>query len=439
MDQNDFDNQQNQMPRDGGEHFDIYNLEKLQSRGATAQKKKRGVGKRVAVAAISAVILVVFFMTAVLVSTFAVSSYYNGLLDEAYSHQQAAHDDRKPLAETGAVTGTEPKAETEKAPVFSAAEDTKIELSESPSVTVDGKVGDSDLSIADVVALVSNSVVEITTSETLRNGLVYESGAGSGVIVNESGVIVTNNHVLASGTDISVRLTNGNVYKATVVAADEQTDIAIIKIDPKEELVAATRGNSDNIVVGEEILAIGNPLGVLGGTVTNGIISARERELSIDGEIMTLLQHNAAISPGNSGGALFNMRGELIGIVNAKYLSSEAEGLGFAIPMNTVYEVYCDLIEYGYVRGRADHGITIATGRYYVFQGDLYIYSSRYTEELKYGDRLLSIGGVAPTGLNHAYELLEAYKIGDEVSITIVRNGTQADVILKIQEYTPEQ
>ncbi|MBQ7292968.1 MAG: trypsin-like peptidase domain-containing protein, partial [Clostridia bacterium] len=219
-----------------------------------------------------------------------------------------------------------------------------------------GNIGDSNLSMADVLDLVSDSVVEITTSATLRNGLVYSSGAGSGVIVNENGIIVTNNHVVEEVTDIEVRLPNGNVYEAKLIATDAQTDLAIIKITPEEELTVAVCGSSDSVRVGEEVLAIGNPLGLLGGTVTNGIISALEREITIDNETMTLLQHNAAVSPGNSGGALFNMRGELVGIVNAKYSSNGAEGLGFAIPINTVMEVYDDLVKYGYVRGRADHG-----------------------------------------------------------------------------------
>ena len=274
--------------------------------------------------------------------------------------------------------------------------------------------------------------------ETQWNGLAYQSGAGSGVIVNASGIVITNNHVIEGASRISIRLTNGNIYDATLVATDADTDVAVLKFEPSEELTVALRGNSDNIVVGEEVLAIGNPLGMLGGTVTNGIVSALGREVTVEGETMTLLQHNAAISPGNSGGALFNMRGELIGIVNAKYSSSGAEGLGFAIPMNTVMEVYEDLCEYGYVKGRADHGLTLTTDRYYVFQGYIYIYSSRYTDELKYGDRLLAIDNTTPTSIEEAYALLDQYDIGDAVEIIVVRNGQQVRVSLEIREYEPQ-
>lgn len=320
---------------------------------------------------------------------------------------------------------------------FSSSDDTDIRLSDTTYAPFDGQVGDDDMTFAEVVALVADSVVEITTSETLRNGIVNQSGAGSGVIVNQSGVIITNNHVIEGASNITVRLTNGNVYDATLVATDAETDIAVVKIEPKETLTVAVRGNSDNIVVGEEVLAIGNPLGLLGGTVTNGIVSAREREVTVEGETMVLLQHNAAISPGNSGGALFNMRGELIGIVNAKYSKNGAEGLGFAIPMNTVMEVYEDLCEYGYVKGRPDHGITLATDRYYFFQGYLYIYSSRYTDELQMGDRVLSIDGVSPTTVDEAYALLDKHGVGDEIVIVVLRDNNQITVTLTVHEYEP--
>ena len=432
-----------------GENFDIYSKQYEPTHyGYTEQKRvytyaqepkaqtgtKRSRGRVLLSVLIPVALVIAFALSFSLASRLAFSYYedhYGSIVD---GEDPQAPIEGKPSLPSEESSGEDPSDDL----IFSSDNDTAIEASDS-SATVGGKIGDADLSMADVVALVADSVVEITTSETLRNGLVYESGAGSGVIVNGSGVIITNNHVLASGTDISVRLTNGNVYKATLVAADTETDIAIIKIDPKEKLTAATRGNSDNIVVGEEVLAIGNPLGILGGTVTNGIISALEREVTIEGETMTLLQHNAAISPGNSGGALFNMRGELIGIVNAKYLSSDAEGLGFAIPMNTVYKVYSDLIEFGYVKGRADHGLTITTDRYYVFQGYLYIYSSRYTDDLQYGDRLVSIDGKTPVGINDAYAMLSQYEIGDKVPISVVRDGKQITVSLEIREYTPQK
>ena len=267
-----------------------------------------------------------------------------------------------------------------------------------------------------------------------------QRSGGSGVIISQDGYIVTNNHVVEGATEISVRLSNGNVYDAALVATDAETDLAVIKIEPKETLTIAVCGNSKSVRVGDEVLAIGNPLGLLGGTVTNGIVSALEREVTIEGETMVLLQHNAAVSPGNSGGALFNMKGELIGIVNAKYSSNGAEGLGFAIPMNTVSEVYNDLVNYGYVKGRADHGLSIV--QQYAFRPGyygylLYIVESKYTSELVYGDRLIAINGVTPASADEAYALLDGYEIGDTVDVTVYRSGKEITVKVPISEYHP--
>lgn len=452
MNNNDFDNKKRseQDPFDG---YEVYSkqytpnsdgyTEQKSHRASVEPRQNKGANRKVIAVVCVTLAILLLCSAAVFVSARIAFSYYSNLYEKGEQKQPSVETDAESEGDApdtssqlpAETTGTEGNGNV----FFSSGEDTEIKLSDTPAITVDGAVGDPDLTMAEVAALVADSVVEITTSETYQNGLVYQSGAGSGVIVNGSGVIITNNHVIEGASNISVRLTNGNVYDALLVAADADTDIAIIKIEPKETLTVAVRGNSDNMVVGEEVLAIGNPLGILGGTVTNGIISALEREVAVEGETMTLLQHNAAISPGNSGGALFNMRGELIGIVNAKYSSSEAEGLGFAIPMNTVMEVYDDLCEFGYVKGRPDHGLTIATDRYYFFQGYLYIYSSRYTDELQAGDRLLSIGEDYPATIEEAYALLDRYEIGDVVEISVIRNGKQMTVLLEIREYEPLQ
>lgn len=444
MNHNNFDNNSSgQSPFDG---YDVYSkqytpnaegyTEKKQHRSG-AGESSRGRSRRILAAICITVACLLAFSAVGFVSAKMAFSYYENLFEQ---YREELEEEKEPGVN---LPLDPPEEETESGLekdnfFFTSEEDTEIKLSDTPAIAVDGSIGDPDLTKAEVAALVADSVVEITTSETHWNGLAYQSGAGSGVIVNASGVIITNNHVIEAATNISVRLTNGNVYEARLVATDADTDIAVLKIEPTEALTVAVRGNSDNIVVGEEVLAIGNPLGVLGGTVTNGIVSALGREVTVEGETMTLLQHNAAISPGNSGGALFNMRGELIGIVNAKYSSSGAEGLGFAIPMNTVMEVYEDLCEFGYVKGRADHGLTITTDRYYIFQGYLYIYSSRYTDELQYGDRLLAIGDAYPATVEEAYALLDQYGIGEKVEVTVVRNGKQVKVSLEIREYEPQ-
>lgn len=457
MNDNNFDSNRNESANRSQSEFDgfdVYSKQYIPEEGGYTEQRQRYSSSRRdetrqmirrknrrMVAIVALTLAVVLLCSGAIVGAAHVAFDYYGDLYEQRVSEWEKNQDKTPSSgketENVGPVVDETEKETETDVFFASDDETQVSRSESTSsVKVDGKIGDADLTKADVVALVADSVVEITTSETYRNGLVYQSGAGSGVIINESGVILTNNHVVESASKISVRLTNGNIYEASLVAADSDSDIAVLKIKPTEPLTVAVLGNSDGLIVGEEVLAIGNPLGLLGGTVTNGIVSALEREVTISGETMTLLQHNAAISPGNSGGALFNMRGELIGIVNAKYSTSEAEGLGFAIPINTVLEVYDDLIQFGYVKGRADHGLTFTTDRFYMY---LYIYSSRYTDQLQYGDRLLAIDGKAPTSIEEAYALLDAYEIGDTVEIVVARNGKQVTVALEIREYTPLQ
>ncbi len=212
----------------------------------------------------------------------------------------------------------------------------------------------SGISIADIASMNSDSVVEITISATATNVLLGKyttTGSGSGVIISSDGYILTNNHVVESAKDINIRLHDGTEYVAKVIGTDSKTDIAVLKVDATN-LKPVTIGDSDKLVVGETAVVIGNPLGELGGTVTNGIISALEREITLDGSKMNLIQTNAAINPGNSGGGLFNSKGELVGIVVAKSSGLDIEGLGFAIPINDVKDVISDILNLGYVSGR---------------------------------------------------------------------------------------
>ena len=204
------------------------------------------------------------------------------------------------------------------------------------------------LSYAELAAAVSPTVVQITTEYTVENFWMQQTstGAGSGVIITADGTVVTNHHVVEDATRVKVILSTGDEYDAKLVASDAQTDIAVLKIEAVD-LPFASVGNSNELVVGQEVIAVGNPLGKLGGTVTNGIISALERQITVDDYTMTLLQTNTAINPGNSGGGLFDASGRLIGIVNAKYSQSGVEGLGFAIPINTAMKSAQDLIDVG--------------------------------------------------------------------------------------------
>ncbi|MCF0260025.1 MAG: trypsin-like peptidase domain-containing protein, partial [Erysipelotrichaceae bacterium] len=239
-----------------------------------------------------------------------------------------------------------------------ASSTTHIGKENSTPVTTSVEVKD----VSSVVEKVSPSVVEITT-EVVSNGnsmfgQYVASGAGSGVILSEDGYIVTNNHVIENASNIQVKTPDGQSYTAKLVGTDPQTDIAVIKVDAAG-LTPAAIGNSDNIQVGQAAIAIGNPLGSLGGTVTTGIISAVGREITVEGETMTLLQTDAAINSGNSGGGLFDASGNLIGIVNAKQAATGIEGLGFAIPISDVTQVISDLVDHGTVTSRPLLNVTL--------------------------------------------------------------------------------
>ena len=291
------------------------------------------------------------------------------------------------------------------------------------------------LPVATVVYRVADSVVEITTETIVKSGRIGQyvtSGAGSGVIVSAEGFIITNNHVINGADSIVVTLTDGTKYAATLIGTDEQSDIALLWIDAgSKQLTVATMGASFDLVVGEDVLAIGNPLGSLGGTVTEGIISATARQISIEGTDMTLLQISAPINPGNSGGGLFNMAGELIGIVNAKCSSDDVEGLGFAIPIDTAYDIICELYRYGYVRGRVTTGLTLVDVssvnlalRYFnsTYTG-VYVYESSLTDDLKSGDLILQFDGTEITASSQIKTLLEGKKVGDTVEVVVYRNN----------------
>ena len=310
----------------------------------------------------------------------------------------------------------------------------------------DGEAVD-EMSTVDVVENVKDSIVEITTSKTETTVFLQQyvtSGAGSGVVFSDAGLIVTNHHVIDGADEIKVRLTNGDEYDAELIASDAQSDLAVLRIDA-ENLTPVVLGDSDTLNVGESVIAIGNPLGSLGGTVTEGILSAKDREITIDGQSMTLLQTSAAINPGNSGGGLFNSKGELIGIVNAKSSGSDIEGLGFAIPINIAKSVVNDLVENGKVSGRITLGIT-------------YYEISSITQAMEHGVNVLGLlvsevtpnSNAAAAGIQ-ANDVVEAdgeqvttsddlrsalssHKIGDTMTFTVVRDKEYVELSCTLAE-----
>lgn len=290
--------------------------------------------------------------------------------------------------------------------------------------------------VAAVAEIALPSVVEIRTEAVVNNsfyGQYVTEGAGSGVIISTDGYIVTNNHVISGASNITVRLTTGEEHNAKLIGTDAQTDIAVIKIE-KNDLIPAVFGDSSKLVIGELTVAIGNPLGELGGTVTDGIISALDREITVEGENMVLLQTNAAVSPGNSGGGLFNANGELIGVVNAKSSGSSVEGLGFAIPVNTAKTIIKDLIEKGHVTGRPSIGITIieVTTDYqrYMYNVPAYgVYIQKaINQEFKSGDRIIAIDGNSISTSSDIKSVINNHQVGDKVTVTVARNNKIVDV-----------
>lgn len=317
-------------------------------------------------------------------------------------------------------------------------------LYQSVSQAGKGSAGDNKMSIADVVANAADSVVEITTESVTMGsfmGQYVSEGAGSGVIISEDGYIATNHHVIENATKITVRTKDGTSYDASLIGSDKKTDLAVIKIDGKD-LKPAVFGDSDKLVVGETAVAVGNPLGELGGTVTSGIISALDREIQMDKTTMTLMQFDAAINPGNSGGGLFNAAGELVGIVNAKSSGSGIEGLGFAIPGNTAKDVISQLIQYGYVKGRVDVGFTAvdltstkAAMMYRVSETGIYVKNvSNQQSGLKPGDRLVKINDTDINSADDYTAAVKKLKVGETVKITVKRAGKETKIEYKLGE-----
>lgn len=304
-----------------------------------------------------------------------------------------------------------------------------------------------------VASAVENSVVEIRTEQLVTSSWLQQyvsEGAGSGVVYSSDGYIVTNNHVIDGATNINVTMHDGSTYPAELIATDSKTDLALLKIE-KNDCIPVVLGNSDELIVGEETIAVGNPLGQLGGTVTNGIISALDREITLDGRTHNLLQTNAAINPGNSGGGLFNASGELIGIVVAKSSGSDVEGLGFAIPVNDVKEVIEQLITNGYVGGRPAMGISVISietyqqaisygvNKYGVFIVDVLEDSAAEKAGLQANDYIVSVDGVAIESYDDLSGILDSYAVGDTITIQIQRGRNIMDFSLTLQENTNQQ
>ena len=341
-------------------------------------------------------------------------------------------------------------AQEETAPAISFDQDetedagdllTPIELEESP--TSPPNVPEAEgLSLQEIYRQCIVSVVSITSSS--GSG----TSTGTGVILSEDGYIVTNYHVIEGGTRITVLLHDDREFSAWIVGSDPATDLAVLKIEA-DDLTGATFGDSDVLQVGDSVAAIGDPLGIeYRGTMTNGIISAINRNMNIDGRLMNLIQTNAALNSGNSGGPLINSHGQVIGINTVKIGAftdkAGVEGIGFAIPSATVTDIVNQIIEMGYVSGRpsigfSGEGISLFYQRFYRLPSGMYITditpgSNAEQVGLQEGDILISVDGTKVYNQSDLDTLLYGYAAGDTVTIIIYRGGYTMQASLTLEE-----
>lgn len=307
----------------------------------------------------------------------------------------------------------------------------------------------TELSTAEIAAKVGPAVVGVINNGS-RTSLFQQStqqASGSGVIINENGYIVTNNHVIEGASSVTVILNTGKEYDAQIIGADSRSDLAVLKIE-ETGLTYAVIGDSSKAMVGEKAVAIGNPLGTeLMGTVTQGIISAVNRTVVVDNKTMTLLQTDAAINSGNSGGALVNAYGELIGINTVKIEGTGVEGIGFAIPTDEMKPIVQDLIDYGYVRGRLVIGVSGTNinskiAAYYdlpegFFVNEVSPGSGAEEAGIQPGDVIIKCDGQVVKDMEEINAIRDTHQVGDTMTIDVVREGQVKTFQVKLQEEKP--
>ena len=324
------------------------------------------------------------------------------------------------------------------------AEAVKAELVSGNGVRLDisgtptARVSKGEMSYGDIYERCAPSVVSVSTAA------YGGSCSGTGVIMQSDGYIITNAHVIEGAYGISVTLWDGKQFSAAVIGMDTASDLAVLKIDA-ENLTAAEFGSSDMLRVGDEVVAIGNPFSQ-NLTMTNGIISAINRNVSYDGNTMTLIQTNAAINEGNSGGPLINMYGQVIGIINMKLTSRyvDIEGIGYAIPSATAKTVVDELVEHGYVSGRPGIGVTLeeipqSAIIYYGLPNGLYVRSVRensdaFAKGIRAGDMITAMGGTPVKAVTDISAVMDGYAVGDTMRLTVFRGGSCYDVDVTLMD-----
>ena len=335
--------------------------------------------------------------------------------------------------------------------VFSSGSGTTVYEGKRPSTVVNTAEVDTSkkMTAAEVYAANVNSTVGITTQVTTNFwGYTTQSAAsGSGFILSADGYLLTNYHVIESASSIKATLYNGKSYDATLIGYDESNDIAVLKIDA-EGLTPVTLGDSDNLNVGDEVIAIGNPLGELTFSLTSGSVSALNREVTLSSNVtMNLIQTDCAINSGNSGGALFNLYGEVVGITNAKFSGSSGSGasidnIGFAIPINSVRSIVDSIIEKGYVT-KPYIGVMVSdvgeeSTKYGLPEGAAVVSVTEGGPAEKAGikanDIITEVNGKAISGKSDLSAVISEHAAGDKLTLSIYRQGETLSVTVEIGE-----
>ena len=345
------------------------------------------------------------------------------------------------MAFSNRAESTEPLTILPTEPVLTAGPGAQLALSETPEA-VPNVPQAGGLSLQEIYQKVAPSVVSIAAMG--RNG----TSAGSGIVMSEDGYLITNCHVVENCYSVQVTLSGGQTYDAVVVGTDSVSDLAVLRIGAKG-LTAAEFGNSDQVQVGDSVAAIGNPLGSeLSGTMTDGIISAVNRNVRVGGNTLTLLQTTAALNSGNSGGALINCYGQVIGITTAKigdqYSAAGVEGLGFAIPMSSAKAIVDQLISLGYVPGRASLGLELEEvpalySLYYKLPGGLWVQEAEQGSDaakagISAGDIVTALNGQPVSTAEDVQACLSGASAGDMMTVTFYRGGRYFEVDVALAE-----
>ena len=327
-------------------------------------------------------------------------------------------------------------------------------LANNTANSVVGMMSGEGLTPGQVYAQNVDSVVLITgeVTATMFGQTAKGKSVGSGFILTENGYVVTNAHVVEKADKIQVTTYAGEELSATVVGTDTLNDVALLKVEA-ENLPAVTIGSSNDLIVGDQVVAIGNPLGELTSTMTVGYVSAKDRAITTDNVTINMIQTDAAINSGNSGGPLFNMKGEVVGITTAKYSGPSSSGasiesIGFAIPIDDVIGMLNDLKDYGYITG-AYLGVMVSdmdasTAAYYRIPVGAYIqevipgYCAEETG-LQAGDIIVDVGGYSVESLADLTRALRKFKAGDTTAITVFRSGAEVTMDITLDEKPPEE